>query len=66
MNNVQVQEVQHHKHLGLTLSNTGNWQEHINCIKDKAWLRVNIMRTFKFKLSRQALETIFFFHSTDY
>ena len=59
-NNSQIIEVQHHKHLGLTLSNSGTWNEHINYVKDKAWSRINIMRKFKFKLNRKALEAMYF------
>ena len=38
MENVQIQEVKSHKHLGLYLSSDCSWHQHINYIKDKAWL----------------------------
>ena len=50
-----IQEVNTHKHLGLTCSN-----EHITNITSKAWIRINIMRKLKFKLDRRALEIIYF------
>ena len=59
MENVQIQEVKSHKHLGLYLSSDCSWHQHINYIKDKAWLRINIMRKLKFKLDRKSLETIY-------
>ena len=37
MNAVYINEVQHHKHLGVILSNDGTWNEHINLITSKAW-----------------------------
>ena len=60
LNNTTISEVQQHKHLGLTFSNNGTWKDHITIIKEKAWSRINIMRKFKFKLNRQALQTICF------
>ena len=59
MENVQIQEVKSHKHLGLYLSSDCSWHQHISYIKDKAWLRINIMRKLKFKLDRKSLETIY-------
>ena len=59
MQNVQIQEVKSHKHLGIYLSNDCSWHQHINYIKEKAWLRINIMRKLKFKLDRKSLETIY-------
>ena len=35
-----------HKHLGLTISNDGNWGKHVDLITKKAFTRVNIMRKF--------------------
>ena len=59
MENVQIQEVKSHKHLGLHLSSDCSWHQHISYIKDKAWLRINIMRKLIFKLDRKSLETIY-------
>ena len=59
MNNIAIQEVEHHKHLGVTLSANGTWHEHISNIKEKAWKRINVMRKFKFTLDRQSLEIMY-------
>ena len=59
MKNVQIQEVKSHKHLGLYLSSDCSWHQTISYIKDKAWLRINIMRKLKFKVDRRLLETIY-------
>ena len=59
MQNHQIIEVDHHKHLGVYLSNDCIWHHHINYIKEKAWFRVNTMRRLKFKLDRKSLEIIY-------
>ena len=59
MHNHQIIEVDHHKHLGVYLSNDCTWHHHINYIKEKAWFRVNTMRRLKFKLDRKSLEIIY-------
>ena len=59
MQNVQIQEVSSHKHLGLYFSNDCSWHQHIDYIKQKAWFRIHIMRKLKFKLDRKSLETIY-------
>ena len=43
MDNNVIQEVNSHKHLGLTFSNGGTWHEHITDITSKAWTRTNII-----------------------
>ena len=55
MNNVYINEVTHHKHLGIFLSNDGTWHEHINYITSKAWQRIYIIRKLKFLLDRESL-----------
>ena len=59
MNNVSINEVSSHKHLGIFLSNDGTWHEHINYITSKAWIRLNVMRKLKFTLDRKSLEIIY-------
>ena len=49
-----------HKHLGLTLSNTGIWHKHIENILASAAKVIGIMGKLKFKLSRVALNQIYF------
>ena len=59
MENLQIQEVKSHKHLGLYLSSDCSWHQHISYIKDFACSRIDIMRKLKFKLDRKSLETIY-------
>lgn len=59
MDNIQINEVSSHKHLGLVFSNDCSWHNHLELIKSKAWTRVNVMRKLKFKLDRRSLETIY-------
>ena len=59
MQNHQIIEVDHHKHLGVYLSNDCTRHHHINYIKEKTWFRVNIMRRLKFVLDRKSLEVIY-------
>ena len=56
--NVQVDEVDFHKHLGLHFSQACSWHKQIKCIKEKAWFTVNVMRKLKFQLERKSMETI--------
>ena len=50
-----INEVTHHKHLGIFLSNDGTWHEHINYITSKAWQRIYIISKLKFLLDRKSL-----------
>jgi hypothetical protein len=59
MNNTIISTVTEHKHLGLQLSDDGNWNKHIDMITKKAFSRVNLLRKFKFILDRKTLETIY-------
>ena len=59
MHNQQINEVQYHKHLGVYLTEDCSWHKHIDCIKEKVWTRINLMRTLKHDLDRKALEAIY-------
>ncbi|MCG7883757.1 MAG: reverse transcriptase family protein [Candidatus Thiodiazotropha endolucinida] len=59
MNNEYINEVTHHKHLGIFLSNDGTWHEHINYITSKAWQRIYIVRKLKFLLDRDSLNAAY-------
>ena len=59
MNNTMLPETDTHKHLGLTLTNSCTWSKHINEISSKAWTRLNLMRTLKFRISRKSLEQMY-------
>ena len=54
------EEVTSHKHLGLHISKDCTWHEQIEYIQEKAWLRINILRKFKFLLDHKSLESIYF------
>lgn len=55
-----INEVNSHKHLGLTFSTDCTWHNHLIQLKTKAWYRINIMRKLKYVLDRQSLQTIYF------
>ena len=59
MQNLQITEVEFHKHLGIFLANDCTWHHHIKYITEKAWGRINVMRKLKFKLDRKSLEIIY-------
>ncbi|MEW8548405.1 MAG: reverse transcriptase family protein, partial [Candidatus Thiodiazotropha sp.] len=59
MNNTVLMETDCHKHLGIILSKSCTWADHINSITEKAWVRLNLMRALKFRISRKALEQMY-------
>lgn len=59
MGNTNIKEVDSHKHLGLTFSNDGSWNSHINIITEKAWKRIGSLRKNKFILDRRSLSKIY-------
>ena len=52
-------ETDSHKHLDLILSKSCTWANHIQEIASKAWVRLNLMRTLKFRVSRKSIEQIY-------
>ena len=56
MNGTMLQETNSHKHLGLTLSSSCYWSDHINNISEKVWSRLNLLRALNFRISRKSLE----------
>ena len=44
MNNIMLPETDNHKHLGLILSKSCTWYNHIQEIASKVWIRLNLMR----------------------
>ena len=59
MLNHDITENTSQKHLGMVLSSDGSWSSHINYIKEKAWMRINILRSLKYTLDRRTLEIIY-------
>ena len=59
LNGVKLNEVQHHSHLGLTLSNNMSWDTPIGVILRKASRTLNVIKALKFKLPRQTLSKLY-------
>ena len=59
MNNIEIQNVVDHKHLGVTFSNDAKWNSHITLTVSKAWKRIGLLRSLKFHLNRSCLEKIY-------
>ena len=56
MNGTMLQETNSHKHLGLMLSSSCNWSDHMKTFLKKAWSRLNLLRALKFRVNRKSLE----------
>ena len=54
MNNIQIREVDHSKHLGVIISSNLSWNAHVNRILAKASARLNMMR--RYLLDRRGFE----------
>ena len=59
INNQQLEDVKYHKHLGVTISDDGSWNKHIELVIDKAYSRLNILRMLKVRLNRLSLEKLY-------
>ena len=59
MHNSVLEDVAHHRHLGLVLSNNLVWTNHIDEVYVKAMKRLDIIQSFKFKLDRNSLERFY-------
>ena len=55
-----IKNTSYHKHLGLTFSNSGTWDEHVKSISEKSWSRLHLLRALKFRVSRKSLEKMYF------
>ena len=58
MNGTMLQETNSHKLLGLPLSISCNWLDHIKNISEMAWSRLNLLRAL-FRVSRKSLEKMY-------
>lgn len=54
-----LSEQNSHKHLGLIFQNNCKWEDHIHSIIQKVTLLLSCLRSFKYKLSRKALEIMY-------
>ena len=59
VNNVQLDYVKTRKHLGVTLSDDGNWHAHILNIPSLASKALGTLKLLKFKLKRATLNPIY-------
>ena len=59
-NNTCLENVDSHKHLGLTLTRRLDWAEHIGNILAVVSQLSNVLKILKYKLDRKTLETIYF------
>ena len=60
MNGTIITEQQSHKHLHIIFAKACTWFEHIDEISKKAWVRLNFLRPLKFRISRKALERMYY------
>ena len=58
--NVKLTFVDHHKHLGITLSQNGSWHAHTSNLISSASKILGSMKALKFKLKRDTLNQIYF------
>ena len=58
-NGQNIPIVNSHKHLGVTLSNDGKWNTHIDNIVTSAMKHINVMRKIKYKICRTTLEKLY-------
>ena len=54
-----LNEVSHHKHVGIILSKDLSWRKHISSIENKAKSVLNRMSRFKYILDRRSLERVY-------
>ena len=58
-NDTAVSEVKQHKHLCLTFNYNLSWNVHISDLVEQSSRTLNILKSLKYKLSRNALEKIY-------
>ena len=54
-----LKETPSHKHLGIILQNNCRWDEHIRFVINKTSILISCLRSYKYKISRKALETMY-------
>ena len=55
----QIEEVQSHKHLGVTLSHDLSWKEHIESMITSAGKCLDVLNALKFRLDRTTLDRLY-------
>ena len=54
MNGIMLQDTNSHK-----ISSSCSWSDHIKNISEKAWLKLNLLRALKFRVSKKSLEKMY-------
>ena len=54
-----LKETPSHKHLGIILQNNCRWDEHIRSVINKTSMLISCIRSYKYQISRKALETMY-------
>ena len=57
--NILINFVDNHKHLGVTLSHDGNWHDYVDNILRSVSEMLGILRSLKFKLQRKTLNQLY-------
>lgn len=60
MGGTKLENVECHKHLGVSISKDLSWNEHIENIVVNAGKCLDVLNALKFKLNRKTLETLYF------
>ena len=61
LNGTSIEEISHHKHLGVTVSHNLWWHEHLTSVSNKAMKRLDVISALKFKLDRRSIERHLFY-----
>ena len=56
---IVLEDKECHKHLDLTFQSNCKWEKHINSIIRKVTLLISCLRSFKYKLCRKVLDTMY-------
>ena len=56
---ITLQDTAQHKHLRIILQNNCKWDEHIRSIASKVNLLISCLRSYKYRLTRKTLETMY-------
>ena len=57
--NTLLKTSEHHKHLGILLQINCKWDQHINMLISKSRSQINCLCSYKYRLSRKSLETMY-------
>ena len=59
-NGINIENVQHHKHLGLVLSQDLSWSNHVENVIKNVSPMIDVLKKLKYDLDRKTIETIYF------